>query len=387
MANLGMAQPKLDHPCPEWLAKGAQEAQWLLTELSDLAAGTDAGRALLERADAVIVDAPTKAETPAGETSQLIKLCYQLREQLRTLGVPVIAVLHETDDALELQALRGGAADCLVPTQSDEERLARVATLRRLGRLERSLREHTERLEMQQRALEQSQRALEQKVIERTRENVRGRDAIIFGLAKLAESRDENTGQHLERVCAYSAVLAGGLLASDAALADKLGPGWVAIVEQTSALHDIGKVGVPDGILLKAGPLTTEERTIMQRHTTLGGDTLNAIRLTWGDNPYIVTAMQITMAHHEQWNGKGYPYGLAGETIPLAARIVAVADVYDALTSERPYKRAFSHEKACAMIAADSGTHFDPSVIAVFTRSSELLDSLRQQYQDVASAS
>jgi putative two-component system response regulator len=222
----------------------------------------------------------------------------------------------------------------------------------RLGALERATRHQAEQLRRQG-------QVLEQKVAEKTRDTVRGRDAIIFGLAKLAENRDDTTGHHLERVCAYSAVLAATIVGNR----EGVNAEWADVVERTAALHDIGKVGIPDGILLKAGPLTDLERTTMQRHTVIGGDTLNAIRLMWGDNPFIVTAMQITLGHHERWDGRGYPFGMSQENIPLAARIVSVADVYDALTTARPYKTAMSHRDAFDAIVAGAGTQFDPDLI------------------------
>ena len=227
---------------------------------------------------------------------------------------------------------------------------------------------------------------LEQKVADRTEEFFRGRDAIIFGLAKLAESRDDTTGHHLERVCSYSAALAEGFVRMYGSQRQGINTQWVMQIEQTAAFHDIGKVGISDGILLKAGPLTPDERITMQRHPNLGGDTLNSIRLKWGDNPYIVTAMQIAIGHHETWNGTGYPFGLAGENIPLPARIVAVADVYDALTTVRPYKAAFSHERAIDLVLGDAGSHFDPEVIEVLKGCKAEFDAIRTSFAVTGSA-
>src|SRR5262249_9773297 len=130
-----------------------------------------------------------------------------------------------------------------------------------------------------------------------------------------------------------------------------------------------GKVGIPDSILLSPKKLTPEQRAIIQKHPLIGGDTLLAIRKVWGDDPFLVTACEIAFAHHEKWDGSGYPFGLAGENIPLAARIVALADVYDALTTKRVYKDAMSHEQARAVILAGEGSHFDPKVVEAFRRS------------------
>jgi HD-GYP domain-containing protein (c-di-GMP phosphodiesterase class II) len=134
----------------------------------------------------------------------------------------------------------------------------------------------------------------------------------------------------------------------------------------TAALHDIGKVGVPDAILLKPGRLTPEERKVMEKHPTIGGDALLEMRDHWGASPFLARAIEITLGHHEKWDGSGYPFGVAGPSIALAARLVALADVYDALTFKRVYKDGMPHETVCRIINEGSGTHFDPKVVAAF---------------------
>jgi HD-GYP domain-containing protein (c-di-GMP phosphodiesterase class II) len=200
------------------------------------------------------------------------------------------------------------------------------------------------------------------KVAERSDALLRSRDAVIFGLAKLAESRDDQTGAHLDRICRYAEILARQIANGDGKLDER----WVYTVRETAVLHDVGKVGIPDSVLLKPGPLTEPERAIMQKHPYIGGDTLMAIRRRWGEDPFLVTATQIVFGHHEKWDGSGYPFGLKGENIPLTARIVAVADVYDALTSERTYTLAFTHETARQILTEGSGQHFDPRIVAAF---------------------
>jgi response regulator RpfG family c-di-GMP phosphodiesterase len=190
----------------------------------------------------------------------------------------------------------------------------------------------------------------------------RSREAMIFAMARLAESRDDDTGKHLERICKYSEILAGAVAKDDPSLDEE----WVHTVAITAALHDIGKVGIPDSVLKKPGKLTDEERARMQRHTTIGGDTLLDVRREWSEDDFLRTAAEIALSHHEHWDGKGYPYGLSGEDISLPARIVAVADVYDALTSKRVYKPPMPHDEAVALIVKGSGKQFDPKVIAVF---------------------
>lgn len=191
---------------------------------------------------------------------------------------------------------------------------------------------------------------------------LRARDAVIFGLARLAESRDDDTGEHLERIRVYAELLANQIAKAGGEVDDA----FVRRIGLTSSLHDIGKVGVPDAILLKPGALTPPERRIMQRHTTIGGDCLMAIRERLPDDPFIEMACQIAFAHHERWDGKGYPFGLKGKAIPLAARIVALADVYDALTTVRVYKPAMSHDEAREIIVRGAGTHFDPEIVEAF---------------------
>lgn len=193
-------------------------------------------------------------------------------------------------------------------------------------------------------------------------ELMRSRHALIFGLAKLAESRDDDTGRHLERISKFSEILAVQLAKTNPDIDEE----WIHTISITAALHDIGKVGIPDAVLLKPGPLTDEERKIMQRHTYIGGDTLMEIKHRWQDDLFVVTSAQIALGHHERWDGGGYPYGLAGCDIPLASRLVALADVYDALTSKRVYKPAAPHEKVRDIIAGESGSHFDPTVVEAF---------------------
>jgi putative two-component system response regulator len=199
----------------------------------------------------------------------------------------------------------------------------------------------------------------------KTKELIRTRDAVIFGLAKLAESRDPDTGHHLERIAMYSTRLASSLR-RDPRYRGIVTPMFVRTIGISSALHDIGKVGVADRVLLKPGRLEREERDHMQTHTTLGGECIHQIEQQMGNSNFLAMARQIAYCHHERWDGDGYPVGLWGEEIPLAARIVAIADVYDALSSRRVYKEPYSHEKCVAMIREESGKQFDPDLVDVF---------------------
>lgn len=203
---------------------------------------------------------------------------------------------------------------------------------------------------------------LEQQVAARTRALTRTQEAVIFGLAKLADSRDEDTGQHLQRIQSYVGILCEQL----AALGHADIEGRADLIVKTAALHDIGKVGVPDAILQKPGALTEAERLAMQQHTLIGAECLRAVGHQLGEDDFLTTAIEIAEGHHERWDGTGYPHRRVGTAIPLAARIVALADVYDALTSARVYKTAWPHERAVEEIVTGSGAQFDPAVVMAF---------------------
>ncbi|QDT65829.1 HD domain-containing phosphohydrolase [Calycomorphotria hydatis] len=209
------------------------------------------------------------------------------------------------------------------------------------------------------------------------------RDMAIFMLAKLAESRDPETGQHLERVQRYSRVLAQQL-GREKKYRDIIDPAFVRTVFLTSPLHDIGKVAIPDAVLLKPGRLTPDEFRIMQTHTIIGAETLDVAIEQYPGVKFLEFARSIARSHHEKWDGSGYPDGLSGEKIPLCARIVAVADVFDALTSKRVYKDAFSFEKARNILVNDSGTHFDPDVVDAFLAVQDEFEQIRTTYNDHA---
>ena len=187
----------------------------------------------------------------------------------------------------------------------------------------------------------------------------------IFALAKLAESRDPETGFHLDRIREYSKIL-GDNLTRQKKFAEILSYSDIEVIYHTSVLHDIGKVGIPDTILLKPGSLTTAEFDVMKTHTIIGGKTLGQALAQYPDAEFLEVARNIAFWHHERFDGSGYPHGLSGEDIPLCARIVALADVYDALTSKRPYKKAYPHEAAREIILEKRGRHFDPDIVDAF---------------------
>ena len=205
------------------------------------------------------------------------------------------------------------------------------------------------------------QKMIKKKVLEVTA----AQQATIFALAKLAEQRDDDTGAHLERVRDYCKMLAQQL-AKGSPYANHISDEFIECIYHASPLHDIGKVAIPDSILLKPGKLTLEEFEIIKAHTAIGAENMQFIFNKYPENPFIGMGIEIALYHHERWDGKGYPDGLVGENIPLTARIMAVADCYDALRSDRCYRKAFDHEKVKEMLLEENGTHFDPKIIEAF---------------------
>jgi putative two-component system response regulator len=204
--------------------------------------------------------------------------------------------------------------------------------------------------------------------------------ATIFALAKLAESRDGETGKHIERVQLYCKLLAATLAEQPRyAGAGSISEVFIENMFLASPLHDIGKVAIRDHILLKQGELTPAEFEEMKLHTTLGAQTLEAVKLRYPRNEFLRLGIEIARCHHERWNGEGYPAGLAGADIPLSARIMAVADSYDAARSRRCYKPALSHQDCRRALVSRAGTYLDPDVVAAF-------EEVQGLFEDVAAA-
>jgi HD-GYP domain-containing protein (c-di-GMP phosphodiesterase class II) len=219
--------------------------------------------------------------------------------------------------------------------------------------------------------------------LRQTQNLIRTRDAVIFGLAKLTEFRDPDTGDHLERISLYSRTLSSALR-DHPKFREHITPAFIRLIGISSALHDIGKVGVEDRVLLKHGPLTTEERACMQVHTTIGGDCLRVIERRLGSSNFLQMAREITCCHHESWDGTGYPNGLAGTEIPLSARIVAIADIYDALSSRRVYKEAFPHEKCVKIMREEAGKKLDPDLMEAWLKLECKFHEIARKFRDNA---
>ena len=205
--------------------------------------------------------------------------------------------------------------------------------------------------------------------------------ALIITLADLVESRDENTGQHIKKTAAYVKIILEEMK-KRGIYKEQLNDSFVEDVINSAPLHDIGKIAVPDSILNKPGKLTKEEFDIMKTHTTVGGKILTSIIEMVPETHYLNEAKNLATYHHERWDGKGYPTGLAGENIPLSARIMAVADVFDALVSKRSYKEGFPLDKAMNIIIEERGTHFDPTLVDVFVAAKEKVFQVAKKFND-----
>ncbi|WP_028576168.1 HD-GYP domain-containing protein [Desulfomicrobium escambiense] len=285
---------------------------------------------------------------------------YEVLERLKqhpaTAEVPVIMLSALSDVGTKARGFQLGAVDYLSKPFEVEELKARVRTHLLLARAQRDLRCQNERLE--------------EMVRERTREVIQTQQATIESMAALAEYRDPETGQHIHRVKGYVTILAEELR-THPRFAGTLTRDFIELLGLSCPLHDIGKVGVPDHILLKPGPLTNEEFAEMRRHTEYGRDAILSVQRKLGAMPFLRMAEDIIFTHHEKWDGSGYPQGLAGGDIPLCGRIMALADVYDALISRRVYKPPFTHTKAAEIILQGAGTHFDPDIVEVFAEFSQ----------------
>ncbi len=214
-----------------------------------------------------------------------------------------------------------------------------------------------------------------------TTDLLRAHQGLIISLAELAESRDASTGSHLYRVRDHCALLAN-LMAEDPRFHDQVGEDFVEAIYYVSPLHDIGKVGVPDSILLKQGRLTESEFEIIKTHTVIGGRSLDTV-LEYCNLEMFRMAHDIVLGHHERYDGQGYPHGVKGDAIPLAARIMTIADFYDALRSERVYKAAFTNEETAKIIVEESGKRFDPAIAEIMLTHIEEFDAIHQQYADM----
>lgn len=296
---------------------------------------------------------------------------YETLERLQetpVADIPVIFVTALSDSISEEKGLALGAVDYIYKPINTSIIRARVSAHLALKAAKDELLDRAA--------------VLEREVEGRTQEVVAMQNVAVHAMASLAEARDNETGNHILRTKHYVRALAKALVSQgehDATLT----PAYIDRLYMSAPLHDIGKVAIPDRILQKPGKLTTEEFEVMKTHTTEGYEAICGAEKALGvDLKFFDCAKEITLYHQEKWDGSGYPEGLAGEKIPLSARLMAVADVYDALISERVYKKAFSHETAVAIIEEGRGKHFDPVLVDVFCLIADEFNSIAQQYAD-----
>jgi len=295
------------------------------------------------------------------------EVCQILKSQAETKDIPVIFLTAKSQEEDETKGLSLGAVDYITKPISPPILKERVKN-------------HLA-LQAAKVFLEKQNELLEERVLQRTSQLSELQDVAMVAMGALAESRDPETGNHIRRTQRYVKVLATEL-AKHPKYQAFLTPEVITSLYKSAPLHDIGKVGIVDSILLKPGKLTDDEFTEMKRHTTYGRDAIVAAEgsIDSADN-FLVFAKEIAYYHHEKWDGSGYPEGLSGENIPLSARLMAIADVYDALISKRVYKPAFSHEKAISIITEGKGSHFDPLLIDCFLA---IVDTFAQVAKDFA---
>jgi putative two-component system response regulator len=297
------------------------------------------------------------------------EVCRQLKGDPRTRNIPIIFLTARCEAADEQLGLELGAVDYITKPISPPIVMARVRNHLRLKSMSDFLRDKNE--------------FLMQEVTRRTCEVMTIQEVTILALASLAETRDLTTGYHLRRTQLYVKALARELQ-SHPRFREFLTEDNINMLYKSAPLHDIGKVGIPDRILLKPGPLDPDEVAIMRTHTVLGRDAIEHAEKSVGvDLEFLRIAKEIVLFHQEKWDGTGYPEKLSGDDIPISARLMAVADVYDALTNRRAYKEALSHEHAVAIIMAGKGTHFDPDLVEAFSAINEEFRRIALKFSDL----
>ncbi len=336
-------------------AEHLQQLSHLLEDKYAVRVVDDCARALamaqqLPRPDLILVDALRNG----------FAVCRRLRGNPDTAGIPLIAMIERGQPELEGLAISEGASDVVARPLVPELLRARIATHVQL---------HQARAQVQRRRGQ-------------VKELVQIADAAAWAIATLAEWRDEEDPSHLRRIQHIVLALARRLQGNPR-FADELSEPNIPLLFTAAPLHDIGKVRIPDAILLKPGRLTPEEFEIMKQHTVHGRDAIAGVERELGfSNAFLRFAREITYSHQERYDGSGYPQGLAGDAIPVSARLVAVADVYDALVSKRVYRPAFTHETAIELIRQGSGEQFDPDVVDALLAAEEQVKEIAARYQD-----
>lgn len=289
-------------------------------------------------------------EMPDMDGYEIIKL---LKSKPETAHIPVIFLTARSDSGSELEGLSLGAIDYISKPFSPPLLLKRI--------------EVHMLVEKQKHELEDYNHNLQDMVEEKTKTVVDLQNAVLRTVAELVECRDDTTGGHIERTQNYLRVLVDALLEEEM-FRDEVSQWDINFLLQSSQLHDVGKIAIKDSILQKPAKLTTEEFNEMKTHTTFGIKVIERIQENTSEATFLEYAKIFASTHHEKWDGTGYPNGLKGTEIPLQGRLMAIADVYDALISERPYKKPFSHDEAVQIIKDGSGSHFDPDLVKLFLR-------------------
>jgi len=295
--------------------------------------------------------------------------CRHLKENPETRDIPVIFLTAKAEVDDEMRGFELGAVDYITKPISPPIVLARVQTQLQLKKVRDYLRDQNEFLEAE--------------VRRRTEEVVAIQEVTILAMASLAETRDNDTGNHIRRTQWYIKTLAENLRKNSRFSHFLDDDKTIDLIFKSAPLHDIGKVGIPDHILLKPGRFTPEEFEIMKTHTTLGRDAIVAAERRLGvEMPFLAFAKEIAYSHQEKWDGSGYPEGLSGDDIPISGRLMAVADVYDALICRRVYKEGMPHEKAVAIITEGRGSHFDPDMVDAFLECADEFRKIAKLYED-----
>jgi putative two-component system response regulator len=295
--------------------------------------------------------------------------CRQLKANPETRDIPVVFLTAKAEVEDEMKGFELGAVDYITKPISPPIVLARVHTHLQLKKVQDYLKDQNEFLETE--------------VEQRTKEVVAVQEVTILAMASLAETRDNDTGNHIRRTQFYVRALAEKLRNHERFRHLVDNDKTIDLLFKSAPLHDIGKVGIPDHILLKPGRFTPEEFEIMKTHTTLGRDAILAAERRLGlELPFLAYAKEIAYTHQEKWDGTGYPEGLSGDDIPISGRLMAVADVYDALICRRVYKEGMPHDKAVSIICEGKGAHFDPDIVDAFTKIADEFNAIAKRYED-----
>lgn len=301
------------------------------------------------------------------------EVCRRLKADEKTREIPVIFLTAKSEEADEMLGLTLGAVDYVTKPINPLILMARLQT-------HMSLKDARDQLKNQN-------EILEEKVRQRTRQTSRLQDVAMVAMGSLAETRDPETGSHIQRTQLFVRIISEELK-HHPQYADYLTPEKITMLYKSAPLHDIGKVGIPDTILLKPGKLTIAEREEMQKHTTCGRNAIVAAEKILGESDnFLQIAEEVAYSHHEKWDGSGYPIGLSAHDIPICARLMAIADVYDALISPRVYKPPFSQKKTVAIINEGRSTHFDPIMVDSFLRVADQCYAVANKFADMQNKS